>query len=579
MLKSITAAVLLLLWPAIAVLAGAAEPTADAGQGAFTYRTPQGIVWEVTADGLSSIRVGERRLAHGTWSVFNAEPWFKDAGSGAVDVRKVLEKSITIVNERTARVWHRLGDVECLASYTFDGEDVLISARIENRHESEPLRVVGFTGLTFDFGRPPEGQMMVQHISYFQAHGVGLCHPGHWSKIGGSYAVDDSVGVGVSPWRTGMTRTLILWDYGSWAPEEREKSPRRRLIYFAVSPVPCRGARTFDLKLRVSTNRDWKHLLQPYREHFRRTFGEVRYQADFRWIASDYLNHSQQAVSNTNPYGFHGGFRRIDRPDGAAAFCDKLVAALKENGGQGVIVWGHGGDDPRGAMYRPDFDVLPPEVEANWPTLAGPLQQAGLKLGVCTRPRHLAVRADWHSDQILDINPDDPGHRAMLWRRFETMIGKGCTLFYLDSFGSSFEDVKLMHYLRERMGADVLTFAEHQCDAILPYSGGYSETTYTAAGPDRPAGYRLWSDSRQWEIYRWLAPGSQMVSRLYRVEGELPADFESAESYFFRNRITPLLPVSEFGRIEQCGALQSSFVDPRGKWLHTGPVPGFPEDR
>ena len=69
-------------------------------------------------------------------------------------------------------------------------------------------------------------------------------------------------------------------------------------------------------------------------------------------------------------------------------------------------------------MYRPDFDVLPPEVAAQWPVLAQRFRDAGLHLGVATRPRHMAVRANWTSDEIIDINPDDPGHRTMLWQRF-----------------------------------------------------------------------------------------------------------------------------------------------------------------
>jgi len=559
-------AMFLPLWLAVAGLSPAAEPKAD-GQTALTYRTPQGIEFKVTADGLSSIRAGGRQLASGSWSVFNAESWFKGAGSGIVDTKKLSSKSITVIDKKTASVTHRKGDVLCVTRYAFDGEDVVISARVENRHQEELLNVAGFSGLTFDFDRPPDGHMMVQHISYFQAHGVNLCHPGHWSKIGGSYAVDDSIGVGVSPWRTGLMRTLSLWDYGSWEQNKRDKSPQRRLIYFAVAPIPPRGARTLDMKLRVSRNRGWQHLLGPYREHFRRTFGNVRYKADYRWIASDYLNHSQQAVSDTNPYGFHGGFRRIDKPEGVAAFCDLLIPALQKQKGQGVILWGQGGDDARGGMYRPDFDILPPEVEANWVTLAKRFKQAGKTLGVCTRPRHMAVKDDWRRDRIIDINPDDPGHRAMLWQRFENMMGKGCTLFYLDSFGSSFEDIKLMQFLREKMGPNILTFAEHQCDAIFPYSGGYSETSFTAAKPGRPAAYRLWSGSRNWEIYRWLTPGAQMTSRLYQVEGTIPKTMESAEAFFLRNRITPLLPVSNFQRVEQMGKLQSRFVDPQGKWL------------
>ena len=519
----------------------------------------------MTAEGLSAIRVGGRTLASGGWNVFNAEPWFKDAGTGTVKTGPVERKTLEVLGPHQARVTHSGGHVVSTTDYTFDGEDVTISARIENRHPDEPINVLGFSGLTFDFDRPPEGLMPVQHISYFQAHGLGLCHPSFWSPIGGSYAVDNTIGVGVSPWKTGWTRTLILWDYGSWEADQREKSPQRRLIYFVAAPVPARGVRTIDLRLRVSPNRDWQHLLAPYREHFRATFGPVRYDADYRWIASDYLNHSQQAVSPTNPYGFHGGHRRLDLREGADAFCQTLIPALKSHGGQGVILWGQGGDDPRGAMYRPDFDILPPEVERNWPMLARRFKEAGLKLGVATRPADMALRLDWKQDQVIPINADDPAHREMLWRRFQKMIDRGCTLFYLDSFGADLEHVKLMRFLRERMGRKILCFAEHQCDAILPYSGGYSETTFHAGGQGGPA-YRVWSGMDNWRIYQWLAPGCQLVSRLYQVEGQMPPDFETVDRFFYRHRITPLVPVSDFRRVPGLKEMQGAYVDTKGKW-------------
>lgn len=532
----------------------------------LVYRAPGGIELELTADGLSAIRFGARTVASGGWSVFNAEGWFKDGGSGAVKTDPITEKSLEVLSPDHARVRHAGGDVVVVADYRFDGEDLTLSCRVENHHLEEPLRIVGFSGPMFEFDRPPEGWMMVQHISYFQAHGVRLCHPGHWSKIGGSWAADGSIGVGLSPWKTGWTRTLLLWDYGDWRPEARERSPRRKLLYFVVAPVPARGANTYDLRMRFSTRREWQHLMEPYREHFRATFGPCRYRPDYRWIASDYMNHSQQVVGPDNPYGFHGGFRRIDRREGVEAFCQTVIPALKSAGGQGVILWGQGGDDPRGAMYRPDFDVLPPEVEQLWPELARKFQEAGLKLGVCTRPADIAVRRDWRGDQIIQINADDPGHRDMLYRRFKTMIDRGCTLFYLDSFGSDLEHVKLMRDLRERIGPDVLTFAEHQCDAIFPYSGGYSETTFTAAKDGQPAGYHVWSGLGAWEIYRWLVPEAQLVARLYRVEGAIPEDFEPAEQFFYRNRITPLEPVSAFERAARLREIQPRYLAPDGTW-------------
>jgi hypothetical protein len=548
------------------VALAAEKPDAQGKLPELTYRTPQGVSFSVTAEGLSEIRVGARVLAHGGWSVFNAEGWFKDSGTGNVKTGKHTEKSLTVLGEKQARVRHVQHDVVCTADYTFSGEDVLISARVENNHSDESMNVVGFSGLEFSFDRPPAGLMMTQHISYFQAHGVQLCHPGFWSQIGGSYATDDSIGVGLSPWRTGWNRTLLLWDYASWAADKREKSPQRRLIYFVVAPVPARGSRTFDLKLRISPNRDWKHLLEPYREHFQNTFGPVQYKADYRWIATDYLNHSQGAISPTNPYGFHAGTRRIDHPEGVQAFCDQVLAALKLADGQGVIVWGQGGDDPRGGMYRPDFDVLPPEVEANWQALADRFHQAGRKLGVCTRPADMALRLNWRSDQIININADDPGHRAMLLRRFQNMTQKGCTLFYLDSFGADLEHVKLMRFLREKLGPDVLTFCEHQCDAILPYSGGYSETTFQAVQPDHEPGYRIWSGLKNWEIYRWLVPGAQLASRLYQVQGKIPTNFETVDEFFFRNHVTPLLPVGDFSRAAGLGPIETRYLDAADKW-------------
>ncbi len=552
----------------LAALAAAAvgAPAVDDASG-FTHRTPGGVVYRVTADGLSSIRLGERLVAGGSWSVFNAEGWFKDAGSGKVDTTKLARKGVSRLPGGRARVVHHRGHVVCTADYAFDGEDLLVSARVENRHPSEPMNVAGFRGLTFHFTRPPEGLMYVQHVSYFQAHGLGLCHPGHWAKIGGSYATDEAVGVGTSPANTGLCRTLTLWDYADWRAGRRENVPRRKLLYFVAAPVPPRGARTFDFRLRVSPNRDWKHLLGPYREHFRRTFGPVRYRADHRWIATDYLNRNQESISPANPYGFHGGFRRIDTPAGVEAFCAEVIPAVKRHGGQGIIVWGQGGDDPRRAMYRPDFDVLPPEVEANWPRLAKRFADAGLKLGVCTRPRHLAVRKDWKRDRIIDINPDDPGHRRMLSERFERMRKLGCTLFYLDSFGGSFEDVRLMRFLREKLGPDVLTFAEHQCDAILPSSGGYSETTFSLGRKDgKGPHYRLWSGVRNWEIYQFLAPGCQMASRLYQGGRDVPEAFEGPDAFFFRNRISPLLPVSGFTRLPAVHAAQGRYLAPDGNW-------------
>ena len=159
----------------------------------------------------------------------------------------------------------------------------------------------------------------------------------------------------------------------------------------------------------------------------------------------------------------------------------------------------------------------------------------------------MALRLDWRQDQTIGINPDDPGHREMLWRRFDNMLKLGCTLFYLDSFGDSLEDVKLMRFLRERLGPDIRTYCEHQCDAIVPFSGGYSETTLHAE-PGQAPHYDVWSGVETWDVYRWLCPGAELAARLYEQKGKPPAGFESPDAFYARNGIIPLVTANEFYR-------------------------------
>jgi hypothetical protein len=76
---------------AAAVAAVALAASAGEAGDSLVYRTPRGVEFEVTADGLSAIRVAGRPLAQGGWSAFNAEGWFK-AGTGAVKAEKIDRK-------------------------------------------------------------------------------------------------------------------------------------------------------------------------------------------------------------------------------------------------------------------------------------------------------------------------------------------------------------------------------------------------------------------------------------------------------------------------------------------------------
>jgi hypothetical protein len=122
-----------------------------------------------------------------------------------------------------------------------------------------------------------------------------------------------------------------------------------------------------------------------------------------------------------------------------------------------------------------------------------------------------------------------------------------------------------MQFLRQKLGPNVLTFCEHQSDTIMPYSGGYSETTFTPGEDDSPGSYRLWSDSDNWRIYQWLCPGCQLASRLYH--GTPRRSDLDPDQWFYRANITPLLPTDNFPLwLFSISDIENKYVNPDGSW-------------
>ncbi len=462
----------------------------------------------------------------------------------------------------------RSGIGDLTTTYSFDGEDVLISARVENNHPDEPLNVVGFRGLTFHFGRPPTrpDDGATHHL-----------FPGQWvAALPSGRLVENrrqlcrgrcdrrrpvalenrldahAVALGLRRLESGQTRTSARSESDLFCRQRRSRRAER-----GRSISSCASAR----------NLDWKHLLEPYREHFQATFGPVRYKADDRWIATDYLNHSPGAIGPDEPL-------RLSRRRAAVrygrrnskSFATPSIPVLKRDNGQGVIVWGQGGENPRGAMYRPDFDVLPPEVEANWPTLAERFHRGGAQIGRLHPPgRHrgparLEIGRD-HRDQRRRSGPSRNA-LAPLSNHDEARLHAVLSRQLRLRSGACEADELFARAIR----TDILTFCEHQCDAIMPYSGGYSETTYRPREPGQSPQYDLWSGSENWKIYQWLAPGSQMASRFMQEIPKNPAWKESPDAFFYRNRITPLVPTNDLFRGDELLKLQSKALDAREVW-------------
>ena len=547
----------LLMTMAIALSASRA-----AAADAFTYRTPQGVSYAVTSEGLSSITVGGKQVAKGSWHAANMTQLREPAAAPAP---LLFDDRTMEVIEPGARVRVRHAGPAATATfeYAFAGEDVRIKARVENGTD-KAIKATSFEGLSFLFDSAPKGWMVSLDPSWLKAHVEGFrgFHPSFENRIGGSYATDESFGVGLTPLNTGLVHTGFFW----WGDPAGPNA--RRLVSVRPQEIPAGGALTFEMAMRVSPKRDWKHLLDPYKQHFTKTFahptlGPVHYKADFRPMASMSIADTP-SITKDNPYGFHGDARRVDLPDGMKRFCDMVVPGLVEGRGQGMIIWALGGWDTRGAMYRPDFDVLPPEVEANLPQMRQAFERGNVRMGVCTRPGEIAFRGTWKEDWTVRINADDPQHLEIMWGRFKKMIDQGFTLFYLDTFGESLADVKAMQFCRSKMGPDIQTFVEHPCDVTLAFSGAYMELNYDEKSKNYVI---MWGLDRFWEISQYLLPGVQAAAVSRVDEKKLPAGFERPTHFLMRKHIAPFIPDYLIkGQAKELKEVTDEFLDASGQW-------------
>jgi hypothetical protein len=542
--------------------ATAGSAAASASAEAFTYKTPQGATFKVTAEGLASITVGDKEVVKGSWHAGNMTQ-LREPNAGPAPL-VFTDKTLEVIEPRSCvRVRHVGPAATATFEYAFEGEDVRIKARVEN-FTDKAIKATSFEGLSFLFDSTPKGWMVSQDPGWIKAHVEGFrgFHPSFENRIGGSYATDETFGVGLTPLNTGLAYTGFFWWGDTAGPNAR------RLVYIRPQEIPSGGALTFEMLMRISPNKDWKHLLDPYKQHFAKTFGHptlgsVHYKADFRPMASMSIADTP-SITKDNPFGFHGESRRVDLPEGMKRFCDMVVPGLVAGNGQGMIIWALGGWDPRGAMYRPDFDVLPPAVEQNIPQMRQAFQDGNVRMGVCTRPGEIAFRGTWTQDWTVRINPDDPQHLQIMWGRFKKMIDQGFTLFYLDTFGESLNDIKAMQYYRQKMGPEIQTFVEHPCDVMLAYSGAYMELNYN----EKAGAYSIfWGLDRFWEISQYLLPGAQAAAVSRVDEKKLPAGFERPAHFLMRQHVAPFIPDYLIkGQAKELKEITDEFLDANGQW-------------
>jgi hypothetical protein len=391
--------------------------------------------------------------------------------------------------------------------------------------------------------------------------GEDAYYPSRLNPIGGSAAAGKSFGVGLTPANPRLMRTLF-----DWAPAGREGQPIRMLHYRIQETIPAEGARTYIMRMKVVPSGDWKTLMQPYKDYFKTTFGGPRFTPDNRPVVVASIKSSAAAVSTDNPYGYADKQRRFDKD-----YMDFMLPVFKKAGCQALVFRGLAGYDPKGLEWLPYFNNLPPEIDNPakpdadliLKQMTSACTASSLRMGVCGQPNALDERLTWTRNEAIRLNPNDPGHLDAMWQmRIKYYLDRNVTTFNFENFGSSFEDVAIMKYLREKMGQDKQTFVSRPCDVMLLYSGAY----ITAAFDEKAKRYTLDMPDQTLEALRWLVPNSQIAIRYYEVKTD--AGGESPIARTFRKHMIPMLPDTAIAAsAEELRTMEANYLGDKWQWL------------
>lgn len=505
--------------------------------------------YSIGPNGLESISINDKIIAKGSWTLTDRINWFnaKMSGANLPDPGPGKVENLKDSLGSYSRVTHKQGKIEIITDYRIENEDLKISAFIRNGGQ-QTIEAPALTGLNLTFSKQPQGQMPDWHFSYLQHQGVNICHPSSFVRIGASYAIDGNIGIAVAPDGASPITSLTHWD-PDWG--DRNK-PVRHLSHIHLTPIAPGAEARFFMSFRAGLSQDWKVLMEPYKSYFRSAYGPRRYNNDHRLFGSDFLNGAPNSQTADNPYGLQSGHRRLDTPTGRQAFIDFWGNALEKSGSQGVMIWGQTGEHPRGAMYRPDFDVIPDPIWKGLEAMAANFKARKLGFGFCTRPGEKVIPIDANTDGTEQLDPNNPAEMEALWARFQKLITLGANSFYLDSFGITPDHVKVMDFLRKKLGPDISTFAEAQSDAMMPYSAVYTEVDWV--GPKQrktdsdTTGMSVLVGMDFIEKVRWLVGDITVVARLHHISPDsgmsAPSDklLQAAyRSYAYRNKLTPMV--------------------------------------
>jgi hypothetical protein len=447
----------------------------------LTLTTHGGIVYTISPTGLNAIWMGDKMVASGPFAFTERSSTFFAGKQDSVS----LLLPIAMPYSPSAIELRYGGSAVVNENFSLVGEDLLITVIVTNTDPLRVLRAPTLSGLKFYFATPPITNSSAADLNYL-AGNPSHVHPSYAVPIGVMYGHNSNFGFSVFSPSHFARNKLFQFDV-----------PISNAAFTATPTLSCyfpdeiQPGETKVFSVRITVGKpDLPTLLASYKA----MLGPVQYVSDDR-PAFFFASADQSWVTPTNPYGFNGDWRRFDKPEGVQDF----IATTARPWSQGLM-WILAGYNPRGAQYRPDFDIFPPEIAANLPALT----QAYTRIGLATRPGQGVDRLNWTQDQVYDLSASNASQMGRLLARYDNAIKLGFKSFYLDSFGVSLEHVQIMQQLRARLGPAIPTYSEFTCDLMAVNSGCYAEWT----GSDI-----MWLGKSNLAVLQMLLPGLSMLCK------------------------------------------------------------------
>jgi len=226
----------------------------------------------------------------------------------------------------------------------------------------------------------------------------------------------------------------LRWRLSNLGNEGRHASMRREAM---LAPGETR---TYTLAVRAAPRSRWIDTLEPYKEFFRETYGEVAYERDPRPVRGITLA-GEGKLSSRNPYGFR---QEEYRPDEHGF--GPLLHWVSENFmlGPRVMIW-----QPTGLYLNHRDANFPFKFASFW--LEGDAYGHRMGDALVEFPRFKArenidlgfwwgrasgVVRRWDSGRIEPLDPDDPEHVELAFHELDTAARAGADFIGLDAFGS-----------------------------------------------------------------------------------------------------------------------------------------------